>query len=73
MRNCKHCNYSLETACPFDITGKCKGEEHHNISSYKIYLILLRYLTERNDDKAQMMVSMLGELHKRVDKVESEG
>ena len=30
MRDCKHCNYSLETACPFDLTGKCKGEEHHN-------------------------------------------
>lgn len=23
MRDCKHCNYSLETACPFDLKGEC--------------------------------------------------
>lgn len=33
--------------------------------------MLLGYLTEKNDDKTQMMVSMLGELYKRADRAES--
>lgn len=42
------------------------------LTTYQIYLILLGYLAERNDD-VEMLRSMLLELYKRADKMESEG
>lgn len=43
----------------------------NNLTTYQIYLILLGYLTERNDD-TQMLKSMLVELYRRANKSESE-
>ena len=45
----------------------------NDLTTYQIYLMLLGYLTEQNDNTAQILRSMLVELYRRADKAESEG
>lgn len=44
----------------------------NNLTTYQIYLMLLGYLTESNDNTTQMLKKMLFELYRRADKAESE-
>ena len=42
----------------------------NDLTTYQIYLILLGYLTEQNDNTAQQLINLVAELYKRVDKAE---
>lgn len=48
----------------------------NDLTTYQIYLMLLGYLTEQNDDNAQftqkMLTTLLTELYKRADKTRGE-
>ena len=43
-----------------------------DLTTYQIYLMLLGYLTEQNDNTAQQLINLLAELYKRAEKAESE-
>ena len=47
--------------------------KNNDLTTYQIYLILLGYLTEQNDNAqlTQKLIDLLTELYRRVDKAES--
>lgn len=53
MKHCKHCNYSLETACPFDLTGTCKNNIVPKRKKFYIHDMDITFDTELTQEEME--------------------